>query len=90
MSVKWLEWLKECREKIVPTAKDAIFKPQHVFFEVPSIYIPFYHDPALCNIFMAGKYLVTWASYQMHKIACCTCDGNIGNVYPATDLKGKR
>ena len=29
-----------------------------------------------------------WASYQIHKIACCACAGNAGNVFPATDFIG--
>ena len=31
-----------------------------------------------------------WASYQIRKIAGCACAGNAGNVFPATDFKGKR
>ena len=31
---------------------------------------------------------VTWASYQIRKIAGCTCAGDTGNVFPATDFKG--
>ena len=34
----------------------------------------------------AGKHV--WASYQIRKIAVCTCAGNAGNVFPATDFKG--
>ena len=30
----------------------------------------------------------TWASCQIRKIAVCTCAGNAGNVFPATDFKG--
>ena len=37
MLVKPLGWLKECHEKIVPTAKDAKSKSQPVLFEVPSM-----------------------------------------------------
>ena len=32
---------------------------------------------------------VTWASYQIRQIAVCACAGNAGNVFPATDFKGK-
>ena len=34
--------------------------------------------------------LFPWASYQIRKIAGCTCAGNAGNVFPATDFKGNR
>ena len=30
-----------------------------------------------------------WASYQIRKIAGCACTENAGNVFPATDFKGK-
>ena len=47
------------------------------------------HSTAVLN---TKKYLpnarFTWASYQIRKIACCTCAGNVGNVFPATDVKG--
>ena len=33
---------------------------------------------------------ITWASYQIYKIGSCTCAGNAGNVFPATDLRGNR
>ena len=29
-----------------------------------------------------------WTSCQIRKIASCTCVGNAGNVFPATDFKG--
>ena len=32
----------------------------------------------------------TWASYQIRKIAGCTCAGDVGNVFPAIDFKGNR
>ena len=32
---------------------------------------------------------ITWASYQIHKIAGCACAGNVGVVSPATDFKWK-
>ena len=28
---------------------------------------------------------ITWASYQIRKIANCACPGNVGKVFPATD-----
>ena len=31
-----------------------------------------------------------WAAYQIRKIAVCSCAGNAGNVFPATDFKGNR
>ena len=31
--------------------------------------------------------MVPWASYQISKIAGCTCAGNAANVFPAIDLK---
>ena len=31
-----------------------------------------------------------WASYQLRKIAGCACARNAGNVFPTTDLKGKK
>ena len=31
----------------------------------------------------------TWVTYQIRKIAGCACAGNAGNVFPATDFKGK-
>ena len=31
-----------------------------------------------------------WATYQIHKIECCTCTRNCGSVLPATDFKGIR
>ena len=30
------------------------------------------------------------ASYQIRKIACCTCARNAGNVFPVTNFKGNR
>ena len=35
-----------------------------------------------------GWYYVTWASYQIRKIAGCACAGDAGNVFPATYFKG--
>ena len=35
-------------------------------------------------------FFVAWASYQIRQIAGCTCAGNAGNVFPATDFKGNR
>ena len=35
----------------------------------------------------------TWASYQIRKIVGCACAGkagNVGNVFPATEIKGNR
>ena len=32
--------------------------------------------------------ILTWASYQIGKIAGCACAGNVGNVFPANDFKG--
>ena len=35
------------------------------------------------------KYRATaWASYQIRKIAGCTCAGDAGNIFPAADFKG--
>ena len=28
--------------------------------------------------------LLSWVSYQIHKIVGCACAGNVGNVFPAT------
>ena len=33
----------------------------------------------------SNDFYITWASYQIHKIANCAC---AGNVFPATDFKG--
>ena len=33
---------------------------------------------------------ISWASYQICKIAGCVCAGNARNVFPATDFKGNR
>ena len=33
---------------------------------------------------------MSWASYQIRKIAGCACAGNDGNVFPATDFIGIR
>ena len=35
------------------------------------------------------RVMFTWASCQIHRIAGCACVGNAGNVFPATDFKGK-
>ena len=37
-----------------------------------------------CMVCLQRKQL--WASYQIPKIAGCTCAGNAGNLFPATDL----
>ena len=31
-----------------------------------------------------------WVSYQMRKIAGCTCAGYAGNIFPTSDFKGNR
>ena len=41
----------------------------HLAFEIPFCFV----------------LLLPWASYQIRKIAGCTCAGNAGNVFPATD-----
>ena len=33
--------------------------------------------------------IISWASYQLRKIAGCACAGNAGNVFPATQLQRK-
>ena len=38
---------------------------------------------------VTGPQRVTWASYQIRKIAGCACAGNAGNVSPAAEFKGK-
>ena len=35
------------------------------------------------------KFLMAWASYQIHKIAGCACAGNAGNVSPRRRFKRK-
>ena len=35
--------------------------------------------------FLLWPLFITWASYQIRKIACCAC---AGNVFPVTDFKG--
>ena len=37
---------------------------------------------------MSLLFWLPWASYQIRQIAGCTCAWNVGNVFPATDLKG--
>ena len=39
-----------------------------------------------CYYFHIRLPRIPWASYQIHKIAGCTCAGNVGNVFPATDF----
>ena len=41
------------------------------------------------HAFILGSY-VEWTTYQMRKIAGCTCTGNTGNVFAATDFKVTR
>ena len=43
-----------------------------------------YHDSSHSN-----SHLITWASYQIRKIAGCACAGNAGNIFPATQLLRK-
>ena len=37
---------------------------------------------------LSMKAILPWASYQIRNIAGCTCAGNAGNVFPATNFKG--
>ena len=39
--------------------------------------------------FVRLKLAESWASYQIHKIACCACAGNAGNVFPCGRLQTK-
>ena len=44
-----------------------------------------------CMSFIHGETIqdldiLSWASYQIRKIVGCTCAGNAGNVFPATDF----
>ena len=50
-------------------------------------WLPFCKAPIL---FVTGKiHLVSWASYQIRKIAGCACAGNAGNVFPRRRFQRK-
>ena len=43
----------------------------------------------VCLVTPGGALLLTWASYQIRKIAGCACAGNAGNVFPRRQFQRK-
>ena len=67
---------------------------QYCYFENSKIYhseLERYRSvPYSCSWFASMSYDdLSWAPYQIRKIACCTCPGNAGNIFPTRRLQRK-
>ena len=74
---------------------------QHILLNMYVTWVPFpgiqsrYHVVYISCVMYICYHIITlwclasWASYQIRKIARGACAGNVGNVFRATDFKGK-
>ena len=86
----WMEILYESTQKCnITTTYQSTENYVYIAVSPPGTFA--IHGPFCCNSVCYSGVATTfciWTSYQIRKLAGCTCARNAGNVFPDTDFKG--